>query len=186
MKHCNICNTDKPKSDFHMRRASGDGLAHKCKTCVAEYRAKNKTMYKNLRKAWHEKHKESERAKALAYYHSHRESRRQKHIEYMLRTADQQRNYRKLKNAEYVARTAKRRASLEQRTPKWLTEQDIKQMQKVYKTAQEFEKITGVPHHVDHEIPLRGRMVSGLHVPSNLRVIPAVLNVSKSNKYDPV
>lgn len=39
--------------------------------------------------------------------------------------------------------------------------------------------------HVDHVIPLQGEMVSGLHVATNLQVIPWIANVSKANKYLP-
>lgn len=35
---------------------------------------------------------------------------------------------------------------------------------------------------VDHIYPIRGKAVSGLHVPANLRVIPSALNSRKSNK----
>lgn len=37
MKHCNSCDTDKPKSEFHIRRASKDGLSAKCLTCARAY-----------------------------------------------------------------------------------------------------------------------------------------------------
>ena len=38
-------------------------------------------------------------------------------------------------------------------------------------------------HEVDHEIPLQGKGVRGLHVPWNLRVIPRVDNLTKGNSY---
>jgi hypothetical protein len=41
---------------------------------------------------------------------------------------------------------------------------------------------TGVEWHVDHIIPLKGKEVSGLHIWSNLQVIPARLNYSKRNR----
>jgi ribosomal protein S27AE len=37
MKHCNTCNTDKEESEFHIRKASKDGLAAKCKQCAKKY-----------------------------------------------------------------------------------------------------------------------------------------------------
>ena len=32
MKHCNTCSTDKPKNEFHTRKASKDGLSPKCRS----------------------------------------------------------------------------------------------------------------------------------------------------------
>ena len=37
MKHCNTCDTDKEDSEFHVRRASKDGLSAKCKSCSKAY-----------------------------------------------------------------------------------------------------------------------------------------------------
>lgn len=37
MKHCNSCNTKKCESEFGKRKASLDGLAHKCKDCQKAY-----------------------------------------------------------------------------------------------------------------------------------------------------
>ncbi|MFK5950912.1 MAG: hypothetical protein QM500_19340 [Methylococcales bacterium] len=36
MKLCNSCETTKPDSEFHCRKASNDGLAARCKECLEE------------------------------------------------------------------------------------------------------------------------------------------------------
>ena len=80
------------------------------------------------------------------------------------------------------AKKAKRRCSKIQRTPKWLTKQDHQVIKTLYAIATEKTKTTGYEWHVDHIYPLRGKKVSGLHVPENLRVIPAAENLRKGNR----
>jgi hypothetical protein len=54
----------------------------------------------------------------------------------------------------------------------------------IYLECAEISKQTGVQHHVDHIIPLRGRKVCGLHCLDNLRIIPAKDNQAKGNKWE--
>lgn len=39
--------------------------------------------------------------------------------------------------------------------------------------------------HVDHVIPMRGRLVCGLHVENNLQLLDSVANMRKNNSFDP-
>lgn len=36
-KACNVCRATKPRTDFHRRAASPDGLASRCKACQSDY-----------------------------------------------------------------------------------------------------------------------------------------------------
>lgn len=84
-----------------------------------------------------------------------------------------------------TAYAAGRRAAKKQRTMKWLTESQIKDMEFMYVLSDLLTKTTGVQHHVDHIVPLRSKYVSGLHVPWNLQVLPAIDNLKKNNHFVP-
>ena len=85
-----------------------------------------------------------------------------------------------------VAKTVKYTSAKDKRTPVWLTDIDFERIETQYKLAAILTKLWGEPWHVDHIIPLRGKMVSGLHVPSNLQVIRGIENSRKNNKFEVV
>lgn len=60
--------------------------------------------------------------------------------------------------------------------PKWLTAEHKAAIKAIYREAVRTEQETGIKHEVDHIVPLQGKTVSGLHVPWNLRVLPAIVN----------
>jgi hypothetical protein len=60
---------------------------------------------------------------------------------------------------------------------------DLGKIRAIYKMAAQLTKETGIPHEVDHMLPIKGRKVSGLHVHFNLQVIPAMDNRKKFNKF---
>ena len=93
-----------------------------------------------------------------------------------------QRRYRDNNPEKMRHLSAKARADKFRRTPIWLTDEDRWLIEEVYDLATQRNACTGVEWHVDHIIPLRGKYVSGLHVPDNLQVILAKDNLRKSNR----
>jgi hypothetical protein len=83
-------------------------------------------------------------------------------------------NRSKLNASLWKYRAAKLRANVN-----WANEFFIRE---IYDLAQLRSKATGIKWHVDHIVPLKSKIVCGLHVENNLQVIPAIANVLKSNK----
>jgi len=165
-------------------------------------REANPDRQKRYERTWAEKHPGARaavsrawrlrnKAKAAAADKARREGNIERYLERERAYDRANREYRKLKNKRWqqanphkvAAHAAKRRAVISERTPKWLTEQDFDAIDWFYASAKMAEATTGIPHQVDHVIPLQGKRVSGLHVPNNLQVIPASENLKKSNHW---
>ena len=81
-----------------------------------------------------------------------------------------------------AAARVRRRAAEIKATPAWANSFFIRE---AYALAALRTKMSGFAWHVDHIVPLRSRLVCGLHVESNLQVVPAVTNLTKSNRFWP-
>lgn len=95
--------------------------------------------------------------------------------------ADSERKCRQTETRK-AARAAERRtrqAALLQRVPAWA---DLSAIKTFYVEARRLTQETGTAHHVDHIFPLCGKEVSGLHVATNLQVIPATINLAKGSR----
>lgn len=75
------------------------------------------------------------------------------------------------------AKNAKRRAALVKATPPWLTPEHYLEMRTIYVEA------AAKGMEVDHEVPIRGKNVCGLHVPWNLQLLSSSENCSKGNRH---
>lgn len=91
--------------------------------------------------------------------------------------AIRQRHYRSNK-ADYLSWSSFREEYVKLATPAWA---DKAAITTIYREAARLSAETGVPHDVDHIVPLRGHNVCGLHVPWNLRPLPASKNRGKDN-----
>lgn len=91
--------------------------------------------------------------------------------------------WRKKNPAKINMYAAERRKSVAERTPPWLTPEHLDEIYSFYVEAARLQFETGIVHHVDHIVPLRGRIVCGLHVPWNLQVLTRIDNLKKSNQH---
>jgi hypothetical protein len=87
------------------------------------------------------------------------------------------------KNRDKVRATAMRRYTKKlHATPPWLTESDNEWINAIYKIATKMQEQSGIKMAVDHIVPLQSKIVCGLHVPWNLRVISFSENSGKHTK----
>ena len=106
----------------------------------------------------------------------HRDANKEKSRTYF--KAYVQRDYAKVKNNE----SGSKRRALEMRTSKFEIN-NYGNILKLFKLSNKKTKETGRDYHVDHIVPLQGRLVSGFHVSGNLRVVLADTNWRKNNRY---
>jgi hypothetical protein len=161
MKQCTKCGVLKAYEYFHKDKTHADGMRSRCKDCIAkivkQYYALNKSRIIEKVTNWvqHNRDKHNKVCKKWV----------------------------KNNKASVNQRTANRYARKTNATPKWVDSEELWLIKEVYDLAVKRTKLTGLKWHVDHIIPLRGRLVSGLHTMANLQVILAADNVKKSNRY---
>ena len=78
----------------------------------------------------------------------------------------------------------RRMLRLRQATPKWVDWEKIRALELQRDRLNEVAA-DGELFHLDHVIPLQGAVVCGLHVHTNLQVIPMTENLKKGNQFDP-
>lgn len=99
------------------------------------------------------------------------------------REASREHQRRQLARLAAIVRfhAAKRRAAKMLRTPAWA---DPVAIQRFYDEAHRLTVATGKTHHVDHDYPLQGKLVSGLHVENNLQILTGAENSRKRNHFE--
>jgi hypothetical protein len=194
---CKECVNERSKQSYQRNKES---VLKRC----AEYRCANQDKVKAYMSKWYNENKEhvlnrckeynsredvrireSERQKA--YYLANRDEIQDRRKRYYEENPEAQKRrdewltqYYEKNKPKFAAKALKRLAKKLQAIPPWA---DMDAIEAIYKEAARVTAETGIPHEVDHIIPLQGKSVSGLHVETNLRVITASANRSKGNKF---
>lgn len=174
-KRCIACKKRRALSQYYARDNTKDGLSGTCKLC---YRARRRERYRERREEeikysaeYAKKNLEAHAANSRRSYRKHRKKRLAAMKAFKSRLVQSDRGYS-------AARNAMSMAALSNRVPGWAKFRDFLP---VYNESAR----KGANHVVDHIVPLRGRMVCGLHVAYNLRVITRLRNARKANSFDP-
>jgi len=171
-KVCRRCNVEKCADQFRANDRYKDGLSSWCAQCHrernSEWAKENRARLTEKARLWREENREALSEINIRSKNKHRERYAKQHAEWAKRNRDK-RN----------ATCAKRKAAKLRATPAWA---DMNAIKRIYSRCARISEDTGIPHHIDHIVPLQNKRVCGLHCESNLRIITATENVRKKNR----
>jgi hypothetical protein len=183
-----------PLKDPEARKAYAKMYAQKnpAYARVKAWRAANPEMRAAQNERYAERHPENIKARQDRYLERHvervLEMDRAVSAAYRARNPEKvaasKKRYAQANKHKVNAAVTKREAAKLQRTPKWLTNDDLWMIEQAYELAVLRGELFGFAWHVDHVFPLQGKQVSGLHAPTNLQVIPWVDNLRKGNRLE--
>lgn len=133
--------------------------------------AENSEHVRAVKKAWNKANPEGQKARSRRWYEANKDKANEA-------TA----RWRKNNLATACAAQARRRMRKIGQTPLWADHKSIRQ---IYKEARRLTQETGQQYHVDHIVPLQSDLVCGLHVESNLQLLPGLFNRAKGNRFWP-
>lgn len=199
-RKCTICGETKPATTEHFSRRKEGRLKLKsqCKICLARSVRDRTAVDEEFRKkrvadaiARHKKRFASDpeyAARFLAlktkrdrrWKEANRELLRERGRQSYHRNIDRVRKYKHRSGPLRAMHTMRRFAAKRRATPAWAHHSKIAEF---YERAAQITRETGIPHHVDHVVPIQSKVVCGLHVETNLQILPADKNKRKSNSF---
>ena len=166
---------EKPLSAFHKRTASNgrNYWPHKCIECL-------KPIAKARKKDWYYADQERAKKDSRDWYEANKQKAGEAVKQYRSTRKDWFKEYHKKwrdeNPAKLLAWCRKYQASKLRAIPAWA---DQKKIQAIYEEARACGK------EVDHMVPLRSKLVCGLHVENNLEIITSEANNKKGNRWWP-
>lgn len=204
MKQCIDCKQLKDISEYGKHTTTVDRLTQRCKACQSvynkRYRQANSERIKQLNKQyavtqagfraartrqWTKDNPDRKKAADKQNYERHKEAgtldkyygKRDPEV-----ARQRAKQWRKDNPARVAYNIATARARRHRACPPWVTKQERAAMRRVYEECQKITEQTGVPHQVDHTIPLVSDVVCGLHCLANLQILTAEENNRKKCK----
>ena len=191
MKQCTKCKKWKTISSFCKDKSKEDGLYSSCKECKnkknREYKTNNSYKIFTYNYKYRHIHRDEINNNSRLHYNINKNEILAKHKEYRKNNKDKcvkiSSSYYQRHKEDWYIKKATRRALEVNATVSYSDKDAIK---RIYRTAHILSKMLGSPMEVDHIIPLKNKLVCGLHHQNNLRIISMKWNRRKSNKFNPI
>jgi hypothetical protein len=199
-KFCRACARERRKRSLRLAQARWVEKNGRSESNRKFY-GSNRKAQRARAKAWRDANPERRKAAAAAYRSANPESvaasrdrwkaanpehraryRKERYKAIRERELSGAREWKRRNPARCTALNAKRLAAQLRATPAWA---DAAKIDAFYAEAARLTREAGVEHHVDHIIPLQSKWVCGLHVHTNLQILSATENQSKSNRIWP-
>lgn len=181
-QECRVCREIKFFEEFFKKKGAVSGYDSLCKKCDNE---RKKLAYNTPRHISYETKKEYRKVnsiKNIEYAKEYRDANKDVLLEKRRLNVEHKKEIDRLYLQKFpekiAAKSAKRRAYNLQATPSWA---DRKYIDLFYQIAKEESLELGSICHVDHIVPLKSKLVCGLHNEFNLQVLLGTENLRKSN-----
>jgi hypothetical protein len=151
------------------------------------YRQGNSDRTRELTKRWYQDNRDHVLALRKRHYEANHERIKEQNRQYHQTNREriwEQHKLRRQNDPEALREQARRWREnnpqsthcARKATPRCLPRDQRQEIAKVYKERQRVTKETDIAHEVDHIVPITGRVVSGLNVAWNLRILTEVEN----------